>query len=128
MSGELLTQVLTRLTDVLADEFCKQISLVQTFTSTEAVTVGALHFWKYSCVRKIARWSNTLPLAKFVSHFHIRISFDSAIRVIYLFIFCILLVFIDLSYLQELLQTKRLYTTSYIGVIVIYKKWIIKKQ
>ena len=38
------------------------------------------------------------------------------------FFFCILLVFIDLSYLQELLQTKRLYTTSYIGVIVIYKK------
>ena len=36
--------------------------------------------------------------------------------------FCILLVFIDLSYLQELLHTKRLYTTSYIGVIVIYKK------
>ena len=36
--------------------------------------------------------------------------------------FCILLVFIDLSYLQELLQTKRLYTTIYIGVIVIYKK------
>ena len=31
--------------------------------------------------------------------------------------FCILLVFIDLRYLQELLQTKRLYTTSYIGVI-----------
>lgn len=38
VSGELLTQVLTRLSDVLADEFCKQISLVQTFTSTEAVT------------------------------------------------------------------------------------------
>ena len=36
--------------------------------------------------------------------------------------FFILLVFIDLSYLQELLQTKRLYTTSYIGVKVIYKK------
>ncbi|XP_067054130.1 exocyst complex component 2-like isoform X2 [Acropora muricata] len=38
VSGELLTQVLTRLSDVLANEFCKQISLVQTFTSTEAVT------------------------------------------------------------------------------------------
>ncbi|XP_044175031.1 LOW QUALITY PROTEIN: exocyst complex component 2-like [Acropora millepora] len=38
VSGELLTKVLTRLSDVLADEFCKQISLVQTFTSTEAVT------------------------------------------------------------------------------------------
>lgn len=38
VSGELLTQVLTRLSNVLADEFCKQISLVQTFTSTEAVT------------------------------------------------------------------------------------------
>ena len=44
MSGELLTQVLARLSDVLADEFCKQISLVQTFISAGAVTVGALHF------------------------------------------------------------------------------------
>ena len=40
----------------------------------------------------------------------------------FVFCFCILLVFIDLTYLQELLQTKRLYTTSYMGVIVIYKR------
>ena len=34
-----------------------------------------------------------------------------------------------LSYLQELLQTKRFYTTSYIGVIVIYQKnKVLEKQ
>ena len=38
------------------------------------------------------------------------------------FFFLFLLHFIDLSYLQQLLRTKRLYTTSYIGVTVIYKK------
>lgn len=43
MSEELLTQVLSRLTDMLADEFCRLISAVQTFTSAGAVTVRALY-------------------------------------------------------------------------------------
>ncbi|XP_068701043.1 exocyst complex component 2-like isoform X1 [Montipora foliosa] len=38
VSEELLTQVLSRLTDMLAGEFCKQISAVQTFNSAGAVT------------------------------------------------------------------------------------------
>lgn len=38
VSEELLTQVLSRLTDMLADEFCRLISAVQTFTSAGAVT------------------------------------------------------------------------------------------
>ena len=40
MSEELLSQVLTRLTDMLADEFCRVISGVKTFTSPGAVTVS----------------------------------------------------------------------------------------
>lgn len=38
VSEELLTQVLCRLTDMLADEFCRLISAVKTFTSAGAVT------------------------------------------------------------------------------------------
>lgn len=40
MSEELLSQVLSRLTDMLADEFCRLISAVKTFTSAGAVTVS----------------------------------------------------------------------------------------
>ena len=43
------------------------------------------------------------------------------------FFFCILLVFIGLSYLQELLQTKRLYTTSYIGVSYLQRNKLLEK-
>lgn len=39
VSEELLTQVLCRLTDMLADEFCRLVSAVKTFTSAGAVTV-----------------------------------------------------------------------------------------
>lgn len=38
VSEELLTQVLCRLTDMLADEFCRLVSAVKTFTSAGAVT------------------------------------------------------------------------------------------
>jgi len=38
VSEELLSQVLSRLTDMLADEFCRLISAVKTFTSAGAVT------------------------------------------------------------------------------------------
>lgn len=38
VSEELLSQVLSRLTDMLADEFCRVISAVNTFTSAGAVT------------------------------------------------------------------------------------------
>ena len=40
VSEELLSQVLSRLTDMLADEFCRLISAVKTFTSAGAVTVS----------------------------------------------------------------------------------------
>ena len=40
MSEELLSQVLSRLTDMLVDEFCRLISGVKTFTSAGAVTVS----------------------------------------------------------------------------------------
>ena len=40
VSEELVSQVLSRLTDMLADEFCKLISGVKTFTSAGAVTVS----------------------------------------------------------------------------------------
>lgn len=44
VSEELLTQVLCRLTDMLADEFCRLISAVKTFTSAGAVTVRAVQY------------------------------------------------------------------------------------
>lgn len=40
VSEELVSQVLSRLTDMLVDEFCKLISGVKTFTSAGAVTVS----------------------------------------------------------------------------------------
>ena len=45
VSEELLTQVLSRLTDMLADEFCRLISAVKTFTSAGAVTVREQYFY-----------------------------------------------------------------------------------
>lgn len=40
VSEELVSQVLSRLTDMLVDEFCKLISGAKTFTSAGAVTVS----------------------------------------------------------------------------------------
>ena len=42
VSEELVSQVLSRLTDMLVDEFCKLIAGVKTFTSHGAVTVSPL--------------------------------------------------------------------------------------
>ena len=91
------------------------------------------HFW---CRRKLCSVSFYWPLCQNAYPTNAQREVEdnlhlvpSQLVLLDLFIFFwILLVFIGLSYLQELLQTKRLYATSYIGVIYLQKNKLLEKQ